>query len=193
MKAVVWHNVGKLSVDEVPDPVIGDSEDAIVRITTSAICGTDLHFVRGTMLAIGTATWLRVEEDYVQRFERVNACRSERLPVSGRPGASAQLRLYWCERCSASAALACARAFSASASLAATSRCAAALSCWASPSCLSDSFPATAPTASLARPFTSSTTPSAPAAGPDSLAKIVSHFPSTSRALAPTSGIVATR
>jgi len=49
MKAVVWHDVGKISVDEVPDPAIGDPADAIVRITTSAICGTDLHFVRGTM------------------------------------------------------------------------------------------------------------------------------------------------
>ncbi len=49
MKAVVWHDVGKISVDEVPDPAIQDPTDAIVRITTSAICGTDLHFVRGTM------------------------------------------------------------------------------------------------------------------------------------------------
>src|SRR6201981_475027 len=91
------------------------------------------------------------------------------------PRASAQLRLYWCDRCSASAALACARAFSASASLAATSRCAAALSCWASPSRFSDSSPVTAPAASLARPFPSSPTPSTPALGPDSLATMISH------------------
>jgi hypothetical protein len=101
---------------------------------------------------------------------------SERLPV---PGGVREPLLssgpYWCERCSVSAALAAARAFSASASLAATSRCAAALSCWASPSCFSDSFPLTAPAASLARPFTSSTTPSTPALGPDSFTKIVSH------------------
>jgi hypothetical protein len=38
-----------------PDPVIGDSADAIVRITTSAICGTDLHFVRGTCPGYGPA------------------------------------------------------------------------------------------------------------------------------------------
>jgi threonine dehydrogenase-like Zn-dependent dehydrogenase len=49
MKAVVWHAIGDIRLDEVPDPGIRDPYDAVVRITTSAICGTDLHFVRGTM------------------------------------------------------------------------------------------------------------------------------------------------
>jgi hypothetical protein len=55
--------------------------------------------------------------------------------------------------------------------------CAAALSCWASPSRFNDSSPVTAPTASLARPFTSSTAPSTPALGPDSLATMISYVP----------------
>jgi threonine dehydrogenase-like Zn-dependent dehydrogenase len=58
MKAVVWHDVGKISVDEVPAPAIQDPADAIVRITTSAICGTDLHFVRGTMAGMRPGTIL---------------------------------------------------------------------------------------------------------------------------------------
>ena len=49
MKAVVFHGVGDIRVDEVPEPQIQDPTDAIVRLTSSAICGTDLHFVRGTM------------------------------------------------------------------------------------------------------------------------------------------------
>ncbi|WP_328440817.1 alcohol dehydrogenase catalytic domain-containing protein [Streptomyces sp. NBC_00444] len=49
MKAVVWHGLGDIRLDDVPEPTIKDPYDAIVRITTSAICGTDLHFVRGTM------------------------------------------------------------------------------------------------------------------------------------------------
>ncbi|HEY0240350.1 MAG TPA: zinc-dependent alcohol dehydrogenase [Friedmanniella sp.] len=49
MKAVVWHGPGDIRLDTVADPTIQDPFDAIVRITTSAICGTDLHFVRGTM------------------------------------------------------------------------------------------------------------------------------------------------
>ncbi len=47
MKAVVWHGVGDIRLDEVPDPTIQEPTDAIVEITASAICGTDLHFVRG--------------------------------------------------------------------------------------------------------------------------------------------------
>jgi threonine dehydrogenase-like Zn-dependent dehydrogenase len=49
MKAVVWHGTGDIRLDEVPDPKIQEPNDAIVRITRSAICGTDLHMVRGTM------------------------------------------------------------------------------------------------------------------------------------------------
>jgi threonine dehydrogenase-like Zn-dependent dehydrogenase len=49
MKAVVWHGLGDIRLDDVPEPKIQDAYDAVVRITTSAICGTDLHFVRGTM------------------------------------------------------------------------------------------------------------------------------------------------
>src|SRR5256885_1771769 len=49
VKAVTWHGVGDIRFGEAPDPKIEAATDAIVRITTSAICGTDLHFVRGTM------------------------------------------------------------------------------------------------------------------------------------------------
>ncbi|SDJ49724.1 Threonine dehydrogenase [Lentzea albidocapillata subsp. violacea] len=49
MKAVVWHGIGDIRLDTVPDPKILEPSDAIVRITRSAICGTDLHMVRGTM------------------------------------------------------------------------------------------------------------------------------------------------
>ncbi|CAN5238170.1 zinc-dependent alcohol dehydrogenase [soil metagenome] len=43
MKAVVWHGKGDVRVDNVPDPVIQQPTDAIVRITSTAICGSDLH------------------------------------------------------------------------------------------------------------------------------------------------------
>lgn len=48
MKAVVWHDVGDIRLDDVPEPTVEQPTDAIVRLTVSAICGTDLHFVRGT-------------------------------------------------------------------------------------------------------------------------------------------------
>lgn len=49
MKAVVWHGTGDIRLDEVDDPRVQEPTDAVIRITRSAICGTDLHMVRGTM------------------------------------------------------------------------------------------------------------------------------------------------
>lgn len=58
MKAVVFYGVGDIRLDNVPEPKIKDPFDAIVKITTSAICGTDLHFVRGTVSGIKKGTVL---------------------------------------------------------------------------------------------------------------------------------------
>lgn len=49
MKAVTWQGPGEVEVSDVPDPAPREPGDAVVRLTTSAICGTDLHMVRGTM------------------------------------------------------------------------------------------------------------------------------------------------
>ena len=49
MKAVVFHDIGDIRLDDVQEPAIRDPYDAIVQLTASAICGTDLHMVRGTM------------------------------------------------------------------------------------------------------------------------------------------------
>ncbi|MGW5261725.1 zinc-dependent alcohol dehydrogenase [Microbispora sp. NPDC004025] len=43
MKAVTWHGKRDVRVDEVPDPAIKEPTDAIIRVTTTAICGSDLH------------------------------------------------------------------------------------------------------------------------------------------------------
>jgi threonine dehydrogenase-like Zn-dependent dehydrogenase len=43
MKAVTWHGRRDVRVDTVPDPAISQPTDAIVRITSSGICGSDLH------------------------------------------------------------------------------------------------------------------------------------------------------
>jgi threonine dehydrogenase-like Zn-dependent dehydrogenase len=43
MKAVTWHGKRDVRVENVPDPAIQEPTDAIVRITTTAICGSDLH------------------------------------------------------------------------------------------------------------------------------------------------------
>lgn len=49
MQAVVFRGIGDIRLEKVPDPKLRDATDAIVRLTASAICGTDLHMVRGTL------------------------------------------------------------------------------------------------------------------------------------------------
>jgi threonine dehydrogenase-like Zn-dependent dehydrogenase len=47
MKAVCWHGANDVRVDNVPDPKILNPRDAIVKITSTAICGSDLHLYDG--------------------------------------------------------------------------------------------------------------------------------------------------
>ncbi|GAA4367051.1 zinc-dependent alcohol dehydrogenase [Hymenobacter saemangeumensis] len=47
MKALVIHGIKDVRVDNVPDPKIEDSRDAILRVTSTAICGSDLHIYNG--------------------------------------------------------------------------------------------------------------------------------------------------
>lgn len=49
MKALCWHGTGDVRIDIVPDPKIMESRDAIVKITATAICGSDLHLYAGLM------------------------------------------------------------------------------------------------------------------------------------------------
>jgi threonine dehydrogenase-like Zn-dependent dehydrogenase len=58
MKAVVFHDVGDIRLEDVEEPKIQDPTDAIVRLTATAICGTDLHMVRGTMTGMVPGTIL---------------------------------------------------------------------------------------------------------------------------------------
>jgi threonine dehydrogenase-like Zn-dependent dehydrogenase len=55
MRAVTWHGVEDVRVDSVPDPRIEQPTDAIVRITSTAICGSDLHLydVMGPFMEAG--------------------------------------------------------------------------------------------------------------------------------------------
>ncbi|MEU4832538.1 zinc-dependent alcohol dehydrogenase [Streptosporangium sp. NPDC023615] len=55
MKALTWHGKRDVRVEEVPDPVIKEPNDAIIKVTTTAICGSDLHLyeVLGPFLGEG--------------------------------------------------------------------------------------------------------------------------------------------
>jgi threonine dehydrogenase-like Zn-dependent dehydrogenase len=47
MKAVCWQGIGKVGIENVPDPHILNPRDAIVKVTSTAICGSDLHLYDG--------------------------------------------------------------------------------------------------------------------------------------------------
>lgn len=47
MKALCWHGTGDVRIDNVPDPKIQHPRDAIIKITASGICGSDLHLFNG--------------------------------------------------------------------------------------------------------------------------------------------------
>jgi threonine dehydrogenase-like Zn-dependent dehydrogenase len=43
VRATLIHGAGDIRIEDVPDPVIKETTDALVRITTACICGSDLH------------------------------------------------------------------------------------------------------------------------------------------------------
>jgi len=58
MKALVYHGPGERAWETVPDPVLIDPTDAIVKIDTSTICGTDLHILKGDVPEVTPGTIL---------------------------------------------------------------------------------------------------------------------------------------
>src|ERR1039458_6932585 len=52
MKALVYHGPGNRAWEDKPRPTIQDPGDAVVRITTSTICGTDLHILKGDLPSV---------------------------------------------------------------------------------------------------------------------------------------------
>ena len=49
MKALVYHGTHDIRYDTVPDPTIEDDRDAIIKVSSCAICGSDLHLYDGFM------------------------------------------------------------------------------------------------------------------------------------------------
>jgi alcohol dehydrogenase len=102
MKALVYHGPGKRGWDTVDDPVIVEPTDAVVRVDTTTICGTDLHILKGdvpettpgTILgheAVGTVEEVGASVTTVARGDRVllscvSACGRCRFCKEGRYG-----------------------------------------------------------------------------------------------------------
>jgi alcohol dehydrogenase len=58
MKALVYHGPGQKAWELMPDPTIETPTDAIVRVTSSTICGTDLHILKGDVPEVAAGTIL---------------------------------------------------------------------------------------------------------------------------------------
>ena len=53
MKAAVFHKPGQIQVDNVDDPGLIDPTDVILKVTSTAICGSDLHILSGAVPQAG--------------------------------------------------------------------------------------------------------------------------------------------
>jgi alcohol dehydrogenase len=95
MRAVVYHGPDDLRLEGVPEPVLRDREDAIVRVTTASICGSDLHVLHGLMP--------KMEPGSVIGHEFVGVVESVGPGVEGvRPGDRVVgPAAVWCGRCRA--------------------------------------------------------------------------------------------
>ena len=69
MKAATFQGPHKIEVREVPDPEIQQSTDVIVRVTTTSICGSDLHAYSGR-IPIPLTGWI-IGHEYVGVVEEV--------------------------------------------------------------------------------------------------------------------------
>ena len=70
MKAAVFHKPGDIRVDNVPDPALIDPRDMILKITSTAICGSDLHILSG---AVPQAEPLIMGHEFMGIVEEVGA------------------------------------------------------------------------------------------------------------------------
>jgi len=85
MRAMVYHGPGRKAWEEVPNPEITDDGDAIVKVDTVTICGTDLHILKGDVPAVAKGRILGHEAvgTVVEAGDGVRSCRpGDRVLVS---------------------------------------------------------------------------------------------------------------
>lgn len=100
MKAVCWMGANKMSVETVPDPQILNPRDAIVRITSTCICGSDLHLYNGFIPTMEQGD-IMGHEFMGEVVETGNGVNKEKLKVGDRvvvPFTIACGRCFFCER-----------------------------------------------------------------------------------------------
>ncbi len=100
MKAICWMGTEKMSVETVPDPKILNPRDAIVRITSTCICGSDLHLYNGYMPTMEQGD-IMGHEFMGEVVEVGSAIKAEKLKVGDRvvvPFTIACGNCFFCKR-----------------------------------------------------------------------------------------------
>lgn len=70
MKAIVYDGIQKVECREVADPKIEKEDDIIVKVTSTAICGSDLHLVHGLVKGMYDGFILGYETMEIVEFEK---------------------------------------------------------------------------------------------------------------------------
>lgn len=100
MKAICWQGKKDLRCEEVPDPIIEDPKDAIIRITSTCICGSDLHLMNGFVptMCVGDVMG---HEPMGEVVEVGPEARAKGLKVGDRVVVPFQMTCGECEQCRA--------------------------------------------------------------------------------------------
>lgn len=93
MKALVYYGPGEIRLAQVPDPVLQRPGDAIVRVTATSICGSDVHILGGHMPGVLPGTI--VGHEFVAVVEEVGSAVAGLAPGDRVVGPAA----VWCGRC----------------------------------------------------------------------------------------------
>src|SRR3954471_19888706 len=100
MKAICWQGKKDLRCEEVPDPIIQDPRDAIIRVTSTCICGSDLHLMNGFVPTM-CAGDVMGHEPMGEIVELGAEARAKGLKVGDRVVVPFQMICGECEQCQA--------------------------------------------------------------------------------------------
>jgi len=106
MRALCWHGKKDIRCDTVPDPVIEHPRDAIIRVTSCAICGSDLHLFNGFVMGMKRGDILGHE--FMGEVVEVGAA-NKKLKVGDRVVVPFTIACGECEQCQRGYFAACER------------------------------------------------------------------------------------
>jgi threonine dehydrogenase-like Zn-dependent dehydrogenase len=100
MKAICWQGKKDLRCEEVPDPIIEDPKDAIIKVTSTCICGSDLHLMNGFVPTM-CAGDVMGHEPMGEIVELGSEAKARGLRVGDRVVVPFQMTCGECEQCQA--------------------------------------------------------------------------------------------